>query len=53
MQLAGADFRRFASQYVFIHTTSSPHYSQSIGQTERYVQTVKDIIKKIKDPYQE
>ena len=45
MQLASEEFRRFASQYEFIHTTSSPHYSQSIEQTERYMQTVKNIKK--------
>ena len=52
MQFASEEFRKFATQYGFIHTTSSPHYSQSMGQTERYVQTVKNMIKKSEDPYQ-
>ena len=51
-QFSSAEFQNFAKEYGFIHTTSSPHYSQSMGQTERYVQSVKNMIKKSKDPYQ-
>ena len=50
-QFSSAEFKKFAIDYQFTHTTSSPHYSQSMGQTERYVQTVKQLIKKSKDPY--
>ena len=49
-QFASAEFKKFAKDYHFTHTTSSPHYSQSMGQTERYVQTVKNLIKKSSDP---
>ena len=51
-QFASEEVVNFSCGYVFIHTTGSPHYSQSMGQTERYVQTVKNMIKKSKDPYQ-
>ena len=51
-QFASEEFRKFAIEYGFIHTTSSPYYSQSMGQTERYVQTVKNMIRKSKDQYQ-
>ena len=49
-QFSSAEFKKFAKDYQFTHTTSSPHYSQSMGQTERYVQTVKNLIKKSSDP---
>lgn len=48
-QFPSAEFKKFAKDYQFIHTTSSPHYSQSMGQTERHVQSVKNLIKKSSD----
>jgi hypothetical protein len=45
------EFREFAKEYGFIHTTSSPLYLQSNGQAEKAVQTVKRLLKKSSDPY--
>ena len=50
-QFSSVEFKRFAEDYNFVHSTISPHYSQSNGQTERFVQTVKNLLKKSKDPY--
>ncbi|CAC5380906.1 unnamed protein product [Mytilus coruscus] len=50
-QFAGREFAQFAKEYGFVHTTTSPHYPQANGQAERFVQTVKNLIKKSKDPY--
>ena len=50
------EFKKFAEEWVFSHTTSSPEYSQSNGAAERTVQTAKRILKKAaaenKDPFQ-
>ena len=43
-------FKKLAKNKQFTHTTSCPHYNQSMGQTDRYVQTVKNLIKKSSDP---
>ena len=45
------EFRNFAKEWQFKHTTSSPTYPQSNGLSERAVQTVKRILKKSTDPY--
>ena len=44
-------FRDFAKAYNFNHVTSSPHFAQSNGQTERTVQTLKNLLKESSDPY--
>ena len=49
-QFSSTEFKGFMKECGIVHTTTSPHYSQSNGQTERFVQTVKNLIKKSKDP---
>ena len=44
-------FREFATEYGFTHLTSSPNYPQGNGSAERAVKTVKELLKKNKDPY--
>ena len=43
---------QFATEYGFHHMTSSPHHPQSIGEAERVVQTVNNLLRKAKYPYQ-
>ncbi len=50
-QFKAASFARFADEYGFTRTTSSPHYQQSNGEAERLVQTVKNLLVKAEDPY--
>ena len=50
-QYASSEFQSFANMYGFTHITSSPLYSQSNGEAERAVKTVKQLIKKSRDPY--
>ena len=50
-QYAAQEFSKFAKSYGFQHTTSSPRYPQSNGQTERTVKTVKQMLKQSEDPY--
>ncbi|CAC5369451.1 unnamed protein product [Mytilus coruscus] len=50
-QFACREFAQFAKEYGFVHTITSPHYPQANGQAERFVQTLKNLIKKSKDPY--
>ena len=45
------EFKDFVSSWGFKLTTSSPTYPQSNGLSERAVQTVKSILKKVDDPY--
>ena len=50
------EFKKFADEWGFSHTTSSPEYPQSNGAAERAVQTVRRILKKAaaenKDPFE-
>lgn len=50
-QFACHEFKEFTRQYQFEHVTTSPYYPQSNGQTERMVQTIKNLLKKSNDPY--
>ena len=47
-EYSGGEFKMFASQWGFKHVTSSPHFPQSNGLAERFVQTVQAILKKCK-----
>ena len=46
-QYSSGEFKMFASQWGFKYVTSSPHVPQSNGLAERFVQTVKAILKKM------
>ncbi|CAI5673637.1 unnamed protein product [Oreochromis niloticus] len=52
---ASSKFQQFAKTCSFTHTTTSPHYTQSIGLAEKTVQTAKKLLDKAKaehkDPY--
>ena len=39
-------FADFANDYGFIHTTSSPHYHESNGKSERFIGTIKKTLQK-------
>ena len=43
-QYNSVEIKTFASSYGFTHIISSPHYSQSNGQAERTVKTVKGLL---------
>ena len=50
-QFSSQDFAEFASSYSFIHVTSSPKHPQANSEAERAIQTIKQLLKKNKDPY--
>lgn len=50
-QFSSIEFCRFAAEYGFTHTTSSPRYPQSNGEAKRAVKTVKELLKRTEDPY--
>ena len=49
-QFKSADFIKFSLRYGFKHQTSSLRYPQANGEIERWVKTVKSLLKKSKDP---
>ena len=50
-QFACQEYRKFASQWGFIHHTSSPHYPKGNGTAEAAVKQAKKIFKKSEDPW--
>lgn len=50
-QSSSQELYDFAAAYSFTHTTSSPRFAQSNGETQHHVQMVKKLLKKAKDPY--
>ena len=46
---AGETFTKLMTEYSVNHITSSPHYPQSNGLAEKYVQIVKNLFYKAKD----
>lgn len=50
-QYSAEYFKKFAKEWGFSHTTSSPRYPQANGETERAARTVKDFLSKAADPY--
>ena len=50
-QYSSLEFKKFAEEYGFLHTTSSPKFPQSNSEAERAVKTVKAMLKKSEDPY--
>lgn len=50
-QYSSLEYARFAAEYGFTHTTSSPNFSQSNGEAERAVQTMKHFLRKNDNPH--
>ncbi|XP_021341435.1 uncharacterized protein K02A2.6-like [Mizuhopecten yessoensis] len=51
LQYASAVIQKFSYENGFLHSTSSPHYPQGNGETERGVQTVERRLQNSSDPY--
>ena len=47
-QFSSSLYATFAQEWNFVHMTSSPHYPQSNGLVERFIQTVKHSLGKAK-----
>lgn len=47
-QYSSSEFKQAVSTYGLVHTTISPHYPQSNGFIERFVQTIKNILQNVK-----
>ena len=50
-QYSSLEYKKFTEEYGFLHTTSSPKFSQSNGEAKRAVKTVKALLKKSEDLY--
>ena len=50
-QFTSKEFLDFSNRFGFVHLTSSPHYPQGNEETERAVQTIKNLLKKTSDLY--
>ena len=50
-QYLSSEFAQFAKEYRFNNITSSPHFPQANGESERAIQTVKGLLKRSNDPY--
>ena len=50
-QFSAGAYSQFAKEYQFKHATSSPYHPQGNGEAERAVGTVKNLLKREKDPY--
>ena len=50
-QFSSRELLKFSQDYCFTHITSSPYHPQGIGEAERDVQTMKNLLKKSTDPY--
>ena len=49
MPLSSKECSRFAQEWGFKISTSSPHYPQSNGMSERTIQTIKNLLRKADD----
>lgn len=48
-QYSSQEYRRFAAEWKFHHSTSSSNYPKSNGLAERFVQTAKNLLRKCND----
>ena len=50
-QFVSWEFKVFAQEYGFTHVTSPPRYPRSNGEAQKAVRTIKNLLKKVADPY--